>query len=295
MLIRGLVDAEQHPLPLLAHVGAALEIDAEGQLALQRRDLRDGLGDQVVVLQRGHRQVDPDHPPALLGPQPAGVDHMPGDDGALLGHHLPAAVAARMQLQHPVVLDHGGAPLAGRDGVGMDHAGGVDMALTLVMEPAQHARDVDHRQHLLDLFRADQPAAFDAHGLEHPVGVLQPFPALRRGGEVDPAGHVQADVLARLGLDLRQQVDGVGLQRGDVGVGVQGMDAARRVPRRARGQHAALEQCDVGPAELGQVIQHRGADHAAADDHHPILRFHRRHRLRTHLPAETLRKAGRPV
>jgi hypothetical protein len=39
------------------------------------------------------------------------------------------------------------------------------------------------------------------------------------------------------------------------------------VPRRAGGQLAPLEEDDIGPAELRQVVQDAGADDAAADDH----------------------------
>jgi hypothetical protein len=50
-------------------------------------------------------------------------------------------------------------------------------------------------------------------------------------------------------------------------------DQAGRMPGRAAGQLLAFEQHDVGPAELGQVIGHRAAGDAAADDDHAgILR-----------------------
>ena len=53
---------------------------------------------------------------------------------------------------------------------------------------------------------------------------------------------------------------------GDVRVAVERVHAAGRVPGRAGRQLAPLEEHDVGPAGLRQVVQHAGADHAATDD-----------------------------
>ena len=69
-----------------------------------------------------------------------------------------------------------------------------------------------------------------------------------------------------LGLDLLVQLDRVLLQPRDVRVAVQRVHATGRVPRRAGGQLLAFEQHDVGPAGLGEVVEHAGADDTAADD-----------------------------
>ena len=82
---------------------------------------------------------------------------------------------------------------------------------------------------------------------------------------ISPPGQVDAAVLARLGLDLLVQVDRVLLQPGDVGVAVERVHAARGVPRRAGGELLALEQHDVGPARLGEVVEHDAPDHPATD------------------------------
>ena len=71
-----------------------------------------------------------------------------------------------------------------------------------------------------------------------------------------------------LGLDLLVQVDRVLLQASHVGVAVQRVHPAGRVPRGAGRQLLALEQDDVGPTRLGEVVEHAGADDAASDDDH---------------------------
>ena len=49
---------------------------------------------------------------------------------------------------------------------------------------------------------------------------------------------------------------------------------ARRMPGRAGGQLLALDQDDIGPALLGQVVERRDADHAAADDDRAGVALH---------------------
>ena len=148
---------------------------------------------------------------------------------------------------------------------------GVEVALAVRPQSADDPGDVDDGALLADLVRGHEVAVLDPDGLEYPVRRLKPLPALGHRGDGDPAGHVQPDVLAGLLLDLRQQIDGVRLQRGHVRVRVERVHAARRVPRRARREHRAFHQRHVGPAELGEVVEHRRADHAAADDDDPVV------------------------
>ena len=49
---------------------------------------------------------------------------------------------------------------------------------------------------------------------------------------------------------------------------------ARRVPGRARGEFALLDQDDVRPAFERQVVEQAHAHHATADNHHTRMRLH---------------------
>ena len=132
------------------------------------------------------------------------------------------------------------------------------------------------------------PLAREAFGVRDVVGVhageiaaagvrrpekIQP---LRRAGEHQAADQMDAAGLAGDRLDLLVQPDGVVLQLGDVGVAVEGVHAAGGVPGRPRGQLVALQQHDVAPAGLGQVVEHAAADDAAADDDDLGMGFHER-------------------
>ena len=76
---------------------------------------------------------------------------------------------------------------------------------------------------------------------------------------------MQAAGLPGDALELIVKPNRVALQLGDVGVTIQGVEAARRVPGGAGGELLTLQQHDVLPARLSQVVKHAAADDAAAD------------------------------
>ncbi len=273
MLAAMLVGADQQALAFLPQVGFAVEVDAHRDFALERRDRRDVVGDDILVLHRHDRQLDPRHAPDLARPQAAGIDHIVGLDGAVLGHHQPAALRRLLQLDHRVAQMDLRAARLGRLGIGVGHARWIDMPVVGIVQRADELRGVDQRIELLHLGHRDEfeielqvprPAAL------HPEIVH----AGLAGGEIEEADAMDAAGLARFLLQLVVELDGIGLQRGHVGVAVDGVHAAGRVPGRARGQFRALDQRDVGPAQLGQVIEHADAHHAAADHRHAHMRFH---------------------
>ena len=94
------------------------------------------------------------------------------------------------------------------------------------------------------------------------------------GREHQTAVGVQTARLPRERLDLAVQVDGVFLQARDVRFAVEGVHAAGGVPGRAGGELALLQQQHVAPADLGQVVEHARAHHAAADDDHSRRSLH---------------------
>ena len=89
VLRTGFVDADQHALLVLAHVGEPLEVHHHRQFGLRRCDLGDRLGQKVVMLEGRQGEVEPDHPSDLLRPQASGVDDMLGVDDPRFGHEVP--------------------------------------------------------------------------------------------------------------------------------------------------------------------------------------------------------------
>ena len=175
-------------------------------------DLGHVLGDEVHVLHGEHRELDADHPPHLARPEPTGVDDVLGVDRlADVGVHVPRAVGALAQAVDPRVAVHLGAGHAGADRVGVGDTGRIDVPLDRVVQRADEVLVLHEREQRLRLLRADQlelHAEVAAAGLGHP----QEVHAHLGVGEHQPAGQVDAAVLAGHGLELLVELDRVLLQ-----------------------------------------------------------------------------------
>ena len=268
-----LVGADEHAPALLAHVELPAEVDDVEHLFLGLRDLGHLVGDHVLVLHRRERVHDPGHQPDLARPEPRRVHHVLGVHGALLGHHVPGAVGALGEVRHAGLAVDLGAALAGRPGVGVGHPRGVDVAFVGVVEHADVVLRVHDRQHARRLLEIDElgvepevaPAA--ARGLE----VVEP---VLRVGEHEAAGEVDAAGLPGDLLDLLVDLQRVVLELGDVGVGVERVHAARRMPGGAGGELRALQQDDILPAVPDEVVEDAATHDAATDDGDSDMRFH---------------------
>ncbi len=139
------------------------------------------------------------------------------------------------------------------------------MAIERIVEAAKDALEVDQFGHLADL-GGGQDARVEPHVAVLGAFGLQQVEALGRFGQCDAADVVEAAGHAGDLFQFLIETNGIALKRGHVGVGVHGVEAARGVPSGAGGELGTLEQHDVGPAELGEVVEHRTADDAAADD-----------------------------
>lgn len=92
-----------------------------------------------------YRQLQADHAPDFTRPQAARVHDMIGVDGAVFGNHIPGAVAARFEIDDPVLAhDLGAAELCGFR-ISMRHAVGVDVAFDRVEQRADEMRLVHQR------------------------------------------------------------------------------------------------------------------------------------------------------
>ena len=152
---------------------------------------------------------------------------------AVLGDDVPGAVRLLGQLDHAVAQHDGGAERLRRLGVGVGGAGRVEMALDRVPERADEVARVHQREHRRRLGGRDD-LGVHAEAAALGVGEPQEVHPLRAAGQHHAAGQVQAAGLAGQLLELAVERDGVGLQLGDVGVAVQRVEPARRVPGRAR-------------------------------------------------------------
>jgi hypothetical protein len=149
-----LVDAQQHALLVLPQVGEAFEVHGHRHFEVDLLQLRDRVGDQVMVLQRRNGQLDPRHAAHLLGPETGGVDHVFAGDRALVGDDLPAAFGRLFSFRPSVCSKIGGAALLGGLGIGMHGAGGVEIAFAVGPHAAEDAVGRHDRVQLAGLLGA---------------------------------------------------------------------------------------------------------------------------------------------
>ena len=231
------------------------------------------LGDHVHVLHGQHRQLDADHPANFARPEPAAVDDMLGDDGAVLGYDVPGVIRPLLQFGHAVVEINLGAADARRLGVGLRRALGIEITVGLVVERADEIL-LFHQRKELFRFRRCQQLCLNVEIAGSGVRHLQKVHTVVVVGQDNAARPVQSARLARDLFQLVIEPDGVALQLGDVRIAVQRVEPARRVPGRPRRQPRPLDQHHVLPARLGEMIQHRTANNAAADDRNAGVGFH---------------------
>ena len=288
---RLLIGPHQHAAAFLAQVDFALEVHdmqhLAARLAVVCLHFRHVVGDEIHVLHCQDRQFEADHAPDLARPEPARIDNVRGPDFPLVRPHQPIAAGKRLKR-----LDLGEAvylgPLFARcSGIGVGRAGRVHMAVIGIPERPHKMPGVEQRHVPVRLLGGDdfriEPEIASAR-----MRQLEPLHALRRAGQQVAARHMQPRRLARCGLDLRVEIDGVFLQPGDMRVAIDGVHAAGGMPARPAGEFVALDQHDILPAALRQVIQHRSTDHPAADNDDFGMSLHA-----TSLPASLARSSAK--
>ncbi len=147
------------------------------------------------------------------------------------------------------------------------------MTVERIIKTADHALDIGNGREFLDLLRSDD-MGIEAHIAMLGAFGLEVIHAVRGSGKSDAANMMQPAGLARQLLQLLIELDGVALKGGDVGIGVDGMKSARGVPGGTGGQLGPFNQCDICPAQLGQMIQNGTSDDTPADHGDLDMGFH---------------------
>ena len=196
---------------------------------------------------------------------------------ALLDHlgtgHLPMGAVPVKRVRLPFALDHH-ATLARALGHRLGHIGGVNIAVGIVIDRAFKVFGIDQRPAGLDLIRG-QPfightTGFGGRGIKHIL--VHPLFGL---GHAQVADHGKAGVKAGLFLKRLVEIDRVFVDMsGRVGH-VKQRQKTGGMPGRAAGQLVTLEQHDIVPPSLGQMIGNRGSDGTTADDQGFDIGFHK--------------------
>ena len=236
------------------------------------------LGEQVLVGHRDDRHGDPDHATDLRGEHAGRVDDDLGRDRAALtpvldGHAGdPAAVHADADDAGVGPDRHAALPCPGGECLGEPRR--VEPAVGRQPHAAQDAVGRHQREAVAGLGRRDevhrQAERLGPAGL--PLELLHPR---RRRGQADRADLVPGGVDAGLGLEPAVEVGAVHHHLGEGHRAPQLADQPGAVEGRAARQLGTVDEDDVGPATLGQVVGDRRPADAPADDHRPGV-LHRR-------------------
>ena len=262
--------AEHHLAGVLLVIGAFVGHPQHRQ----RREPGVRLGDHVEMLAGVERHVGAEHPADRMAPHAGAVHHVVAGDCAGLAAALPGdagdppAGAGDPGDLH--LFRHHRAALPGPLGEGLGDIPRIALPVQRQIDAADHAVDVEmgiFRLHLGGRDRRD----LDPEGARHRGLAQDLFVAFRGERHGDRAHPLEASGDAGLGFERAVELLAVFREPRHVLGRAQLGDQPGGMPGGAGGEPLAFEQDDVGPSELGEVIGHRAADDAAADDDHPCL------------------------
>ena len=217
---------------------------------------------------RDDRHLDAGHPADLRRVHPAGVHDHVGPDRPLVGDDAPAAAALDDHVEHARALLDLGAEQARPVGQGERELAGIEVAVLRQERGGDDAVGRHRREELLRLGRRDdldrQAEALRPAGL-----ALDLLVALLRRREPQAAELVPAGILAGLAGQVGVEADRVLHHLRQADGRAQLADEPGRVPRRAVREAVLLDEHDVLPPQLGEVVEDRAPADAAADHHRP--------------------------
>src|SRR5580698_6056128 len=129
----------------------SIEVHDDRQLLGGVRELREVLGDQVVVLHRHKRQLDADHATNLASPESTCVDDVFSLDRALVSRYIPAATTGRREREYASVAVDFRAVLPCCLCECVRRARRVEVALHWVIDRAEHIASVHNRTKFANL------------------------------------------------------------------------------------------------------------------------------------------------
>ena len=246
----------------------AAEIDQVVGVAHGWHGLRlilDRLGDEIKMRHRDDRQGQPDHVGDVIAPQSRGVDDDIGLDHALIGGHFPDFVIADGDAcDARVHQDPCPAALRSR-GESVRQAGRVDLPIRRKEDTAFDILQRHQREELQALLRS-QHIERHAKGFGISHDALELFHAGIRGSNAQTSDLIPARVDTRFTFQPAIQVGAVAHHLGKAGGGAQLSHQPGGVEGRAAGQLVALDDDDILPAHLGQMIGNACSSDSTPDD-----------------------------
>ncbi len=214
--------------------------------------------------------LESDHGPNLRGETTRGVDHMLGDDGAILRDNVPGSARTLLDVSDAVAKVDFCPSLACARGQGVGAAGGIGVPVTWRIEPQDDVLRVQEGMEFLDLRRADD-VGFRACGAKHSLGTVIPIHLVLVVSESDRPAIVKTRRLSGLRFQSLVKLRGIAMDLGHAQASYEMGNERRRMPGHARSELAFFNQHHVRPALFGQVIEERDPHNSSADNDDPCV------------------------
>ena len=268
-----LIDPDQPALLLLAHIARHPGIAHHRHFLRTLLEGGNRIGDEVVVLHIGDRNVGSGHLRHLAGIATGRVDNHSCADRALFGLHIPFAAGQLGQPGDPVLAHDGRAHLLAANRKRVADARGVSVTIIGGPGSGQHAFGGGEGVDLADLFGIDQ-LHVEADHFRKALDMAQPGQLALVVGKADPARLVPADILPGQPFQLGVEPVRIGVHLGQVEAAGDVRALPGGVPGRAAGQLVLFDQDHVGPAFQGEVVEQACPHDPAPDNHDPCLALH---------------------
>ena len=281
--------AHEQTADFLAHVDVAVGVAEHRQV---RRHSGHGLGDDVEVLRGVKRHRDARHSPDLARPHPGAVHHDLARYVATGRPHARDAAVLHADRGHAGVLEDGRPALPRAASQRERRVDGIGAPVAWQPQGAHEVVDANERPAAARL-RGRDDLHVDVEAARHGGEALELVHALPRPREAHAAGTPEARGLARLRLEPLVEIGAVLREPREVLRRAKLADEPGRVPGRATGDVAPLQQEHVAPAQLREVVGDAAAGDAAANHHDPRVRRERaRHRAIRLRPLVARRRHG---
>ena len=172
------------------------------------------LGDDILMLDRDDRNIQPDHAACLAREVAGGADHMLACDLALVGGDFPLAGGGAGDTCHRSVAVDFGAAVARAARQRLGQVGRLDIAVTRMADGTNQPFGVAERPDVLHLLRGEE-VHINADGARD-TGILPVFvhPVLGLG-EADVGDIAEADIHAGFFLKLLIELHGIFMNLAD--------------------------------------------------------------------------------
>ena len=272
-----LVRSQYEAATFLAQVPGSVRLPQHAHfrqaVGLALADRRMGFGDDVLMLDRNDRHLEPHHGADLAREAPRCADHVLAGDGALGRHDEPLSRRRTLDTGDTAVAVDLCAAVARTGRQRLSEVGRLDVAVFRMLNCADETFGIAQRPDLADFLRRQEPHVH-TDGLGDPCILVVlvhavPFMA-RRMLETLAESHIHSGLLLKLLIEAHRVL----VHLADRIAHVEEREQACGMPGRPGCEFLAFHKDHIAPALSGEVVERTDTDDTAADHDHTGVGFH---------------------